>query len=249
MTSRHAGCVIGLAALGLAALARPAAAEYVVSLQGAAVLTARNDAAVPGDAGTRFSLADELDPGTSWAWRLEAGHYFKRDYLGVTVAPYAAASRGTPGREIRFAGERFAAGEPLEGTFRFDSYRLTWRHRVLARGRVEGWLGLTAKIRDAEIALEGGGRSARKENTGFVPLVSFALDWRFAPPLGLLVQGDALAAPQGRAEDVLAVLTVDLPARSRLFLGYRILEGGADSDEVYTFSLLHYAVLGTEWRF
>jgi hypothetical protein len=29
-----------------------------------------------------------------------------------------------------------------------------------------------------------------------------------------------------------------------LRVGYRILEGGADNDEVYTFSLFHYIVAG-----
>ncbi|NLE06337.1 MAG: hypothetical protein GX638_16250 [Crenarchaeota archaeon] len=31
--------------------------------------------------------------------------------------------------------------------------------------------------------------------------------------------------------------------------GYRMLEGGADNDEVYTFSLFHYAVLGLSYSF
>jgi hypothetical protein len=31
--------------------------------------------------------------------------------------------------------------------------------------------------------------------------------------------------------------------------GYRILEGGADNDEVYTFSLFHYVVAGIVMTF
>ncbi|MDP8255108.1 MAG: hypothetical protein P9M14_05120 [Candidatus Alcyoniella australis] len=56
-------------------------------------------------------------------------------------------------------------------------------------------------------------------------------------------------APQGRAEDVLAALTVDLSDDARLRLGYRLLEGGADNDKVYTFAVIHYAALGFEARF
>jgi len=37
--------------------------------------------------------------------------------------------------------------------------------------------------------------------------------------------------------------------RALLFAGYRILEGGADNEEVYTFSLFHYLVAGVETRF
>jgi hypothetical protein len=32
-------------------------------------------------------------------------------------------------------------------------------------------------------------------------------------------------------------------------LGYRILEGGADNDEVYTFSLFHYAIASVALEF
>jgi hypothetical protein len=33
-----------------------------------------------------------------------------------------------------------------------------------------------------------------------------------------------------------------------LMAGYRLLEGGADNDEVYTFSMFNYAVFGVEFR-
>ena len=38
-------------------------------------------------------------------------------------------------------------------------------------------------------------------------------------------------------------------AFARLFAGYRVLEGGSDSDEVYSFSLFHHLVAGVETRF
>ena len=41
----------------------------------------------------------------------------------------------------------------------------------------------------------------------------------------------------------------DVGASTKLFAGYRILEGGADNEEVYTFSLFHYLVAGVETRF
>jgi hypothetical protein len=34
-----------------------------------------------------------------------------------------------------------------------------------------------------------------------------------------------------------------------LDVGYRLLEGGADNDEVYTFAFFHYAVAGVRIRF
>jgi len=73
--------------------------------------------------------------------------------------------------------------------------------------------------------------------------------WNFYDKFGLLVDGDALAAPQGRAEDVLAALKYQFSDRIGLKLGYRILEGGADNDVVYNFSLFNYAVIGAIFNF
>jgi hypothetical protein len=60
----------------------------------------------------------------------------------------------------------------------------------------------------------------------------------------LTVEGDALAAPQGRAEDVFVGVVVPVNRRLSVKAGYRFLEGGADVDEVYTFALVHYAAVG-----
>jgi hypothetical protein len=61
--------------------------------------------------------------------------------------------------------------------------------------------------------------------------------------------GDALAAPQGRAEDILAAFYAEAAEGIRLRLGYRILEGGADNDEVYNFTLVHYLSAGLTLTF
>ena len=132
---------------------------------------------------------------------------------------------------------------------RFDSYRFTYRYLVYSSSRLSFGIGATAKIRDAAIRVEGAARSAEKKNTGLVPLLNFSLTYRFGPSLGILLEGDALAAPQGRAEDVLAAIFYEAGGRFTVRLGYRILEGGADNDEVYSFALLHYAALGVSFAF
>ena len=66
--------------------------------------------------------------------------------------------------------------------------------------------------------------------------------WRISGDL------DALAAPQGRAEDLALKLRYDPTDRWSLALGYRMLEGGADSDTVYTFAWLHYVVASASLR-
>jgi hypothetical protein len=110
-------------------------------------------------------------------------------------------------------------------------------------------VGVTAKIRDAVTRLETSDAMAEKTNVGAVPLVNFLLERRLGRGVAVLVEGDALAAPQGRAEDIFAGITIDAGPRLSLKTGYRVLEGGADNDEVYTFSLFHFAVAGVEMRF
>ena len=46
------------------------------------------------------------------------------------------------------------------------------------------------------------------------------------------------------AEDVLAGIIYGKSDKFRIKIGYRLLEGGADNDEVYTFALINYVVFG-----
>jgi hypothetical protein len=225
-------------------------AEYVINLQGAAVFTEKNDIRIPGDSGTKFSISDDLSADTAYTGRLEAGYIHNvKDYFGIVIAPLSVDSHGRVDRDISFAGTTFPANTDLNATFRFDSYRITWRRKLVDRERLDVWLGVTGAIRDAAITVEGGAQRAEKTNTGFVPLINFLIDWRFSRPWSFRVAGDALVGPQGRAEDVLFAVLYDIGAATKLFAGYRILEGGADNDEVYTFSLFQYAVGGMEVRF
>jgi hypothetical protein len=126
---------------------------------------------------------------------------------------------------------------------------VTYQYAWLSGERLRAGIGFTGKIRDASIRVDNGSVFSEKTNTGFVPLINFAFDWRFASKLGLILEGDALAAPQGRAEDVLVAIYGNPTSQIRLRLGYRILEGGADNDEVYTFALVHYLSIGATWSF
>jgi hypothetical protein len=68
--------------------------------------------------------------------------------------------------------------------------------------------------------------------------------------MSLLLEGDALVSPggQGRAEDALLALMYHLNERFSFKAGYRILEGGADVESVYNFTLLNYVIAGVVFR-
>ena len=224
-------------------LPTPVLATWFADTETGAAFSGINDVRIPGDTGSEFSFNDDLKIDPAWFVRLRLGKTFaSRHTISLLAAPLLFRSKGKFDRDIDFAGETFDRGEFVRGTYRFDSYRITYRYDFFLEP-LELGAGVTLKIRDAAIALDGT-KYAASTNTGFVPLINFRLYRAFTDRWGFLLEGDALAAPQGRAEDVNAAMTVDLSDHVRLRLGYRILEGGADNDEVYTFSLIHYASVG-----
>ena len=242
-----------LSCLLVLALVAPAVARWSVDIEAGPVFSGYNDVRIPGDTGTLFSLTEDLHARTALGFRARLSKTFgDRHWVSVLVAPLRVRSRGAVDRELLFAGRRFPAGmDALRALYRFDTYRLTYRYGIVRARRFRLDLGLTALVRNAEIRLSyvhlmlpGAG----KTNTGFVPLISFRADWQLSPRVGLVLDGDALGVPQGRAEDVTAALRIGFGDRVDARVGYRVLEGGSDVDEVYGFALFHYAVAGiTVW--
>lgn len=227
-----------------------AMAQGWVQLEAGAAFSGYNDVQSPGTTGTRFSLSEELEADPAAFVRLRLGWQLnERSTVMLLVAPLRFTSTGSLDRDINYEGTIFPAGTSLTGKYRFDSYRATWRFAMRGSERFQWGLGLTAKIRSAAITISGGGQEAEKPNTGFVPLIYFDLAWKAADGVYLIMAGDALAAPQGRAEDVLLGLRYSMNENVSLYGGYRILEGGADVDEVYTFALINYLSAGVRISF
>lgn len=222
-----------------------AKAQAFIDIESGIVFAGYNDVRIPGDGGTRFSLTDDLKSQDDWFYRLRGGFLInKRHSISLLYAPLTVKSTGSLSIPVEFSGTTFPMNTPLNATYKFNSYRLTYRYDFVHKPKTEFGLGLTAKIRDAKIGLKGAGLVAEKDNFGFVPLINFRLALNTGAGIGFLLEGDALAAPQGRAEDVLAALTFKLTDKITWKVGYRILEGGADNDEVYTFAMYHYASTG-----
>ena len=213
------------------------------------VVNGYNDVRIPGDTGSDISLTDDLEPEETPFIRFFVARDLGRHHLGLLVAPLRIEAEGSMDRAIDFNGETFEADTPLRSRYRFDSYRLSYWYDFVSEDDFVLGLGFTAKIRDAAIALSNDNQSTEKTNTGFVPLLHLDLQWWFSENMSLVLKGDGLAAPQGRAEDFLLAIDGAVSSRMNLLAGYRILEGGADNDEVYSFALVHYATAGVSWRF
>jgi hypothetical protein len=249
-----AGTVVTVCALAVPGTATAVAQRpptFVIALEAGPVWQSRNDVQVPNDeTGTRFSLVDLLGTGPQPAGRLYVTwNINSRHGVRALLAPLSLTGTGTSDAPIDFAGERYQPGVPVEGTYKFNSWRLGYRYRILEREQLNLFIGFTAKIRDAKVELRQGDTSSKKTDVGFVPLLHVAADWRFTERWRLRFDFDGLAGGPGRAFDVALQLAYNLSNRWDIGAGYRTVEGGADVESVYNFAWLHYAVGTVGYRF
>jgi hypothetical protein len=237
--------IVFLAAL-ISMMYSEAHARWDFDIGTGAVFSGYNDVRIPNRSGTDISLSEELETEPDYFLTVRITHSIDNKHnLSIFAAPLRLTANGKVNKTVKFEGEEFSANIPLTAVYRFDSYRLTYRYDFHRGRNFQAGFGLTAKIRDASISLEDDGKRSEKKNIGFVPLINFRAQWILSKDLSILVDGDALAASQGRAEDVLIAIQYKLDENVALKLGYRILEGGADVDEVYNFTLLNYLVAGS----
>jgi hypothetical protein len=212
--------------------------------------TTYNNIRIPGDSGTKFSLCDDLEDDPVFFYRLRLNYLLKeKHFFSLLYAPLTIESTGRFDKDVIYRDAFFPSGTDMEASYTFNSYRLTYRYEWINSDKYEFGIGFTGKIRDAGIELKSANDSAGKKNVGFVPIINFRFFYKPLDNFGILLEGDALAAPQGRAEDVLAAAVYKYNENLSIKAGYRLLEGGADNDEVYTFSLINYAVLGITFNF
>jgi hypothetical protein len=225
--------------------------KWSLDFEGGAVFPGYNNIQIPNnDTGTRFSLKNDLDIHKKAYYRLRLTYQLgKRHGLSILYAPLSLKADGTLNQTLAFAGTNFDSGSKVQALYRFNSYRLTYKYLLVNKPKIHFWIGFTAKIRDAEIKLETNTKRAVKANVGFVPLLHLYLDWFLGKKLGILVEVDALAAKQGRAEDVGVSMFYKIKKNITFKLGYRFVEGGANVEDVYTFAMINYAYGGVIVRF
>jgi hypothetical protein len=231
----------------LAATPIAAAGDFHASFEAGAAWQARNDYRIPGDGGTLVTLPDDGPvPAFRATLTWDLGQH---QSVRLLAAPLRIDQGFTPAEPVVFQDLVFPAGKPVESSYRFDSYRATWYWRFAPAGKWSFRLGATLKVRSAEIGLSGEPGRSVKDDLGVVPLLYVYARYQASDRFALELEADALAAPQGRAEDVSLKGVFRLSDKVELDLGYRLLEGGADNDKVYTFALFHYAVAGVRVRF
>jgi hypothetical protein len=208
-----------------------------------------NNVRIPNETGTEFNFTDDFElQGPVIPLRIRLGYTFnERNHLFALFAPLGLNYEGTAPFDIRFQNTDFEQGEFINGFYKFNSYRLTYRRDFFITERWILGAGFTAKIRDARVQLTAGEKTDKKDDLGFVPLLNLFAAYQF-DGFTVWFEGDGLAGGPGRAFDLF--LGGKFPVLENLYLkgGYRFLEGGANVSEVYNFTLVNFAILGIHWQ-
>lgn len=221
----------------------PVFAEFSYMLESGTVWQYRNDAKIPGNTGDRVDF-DNFNQGPFFHYRAELfWKISEKGNIRFVYAPFNTVVKGPLNRNVNFNNKTFVAGQDLEVDYTFNSYRVTYFYSFFGNGDNQLNLGLTGKIRDAEIKFTQGSQVSSYDNVGFVPLIYFELQTSLGSSWLLNLNLDGAAASQGRAFDVALKLRRKISKNYKLGLGARALEGGADNEKVYTFSYFNYAVL------
>jgi len=221
-------------------------AQFKLDLEGGVIPgTSYNKVRIPNTGGTLVNLSDDLNEKAKAFYRIRLGYTINEKHtLLLLYAPLTLNYHGNFNQSIQFNDRNFSANVPVNVYYKFNSYRFTYRYNFIRQGRWQVGAGLTAKIRDADIRFKNELYDTHYDNVGFVPIINFYACYKPNYHWSFIVEGDALAAKVGRAEDIFAGAAYQLNTRLGIKLGYRVLEGGADNDKIYTFNWVNYASAG-----
>lgn len=232
-------------------ISSPLRAQAFLDVESGVAFSGYNDVQIPSDTGTKFSLSNDTPSDPIYVIRLRIGYTFAdRHTISFLAAPLTVQGSGRIDSDVVFQDKTFLNGSMLTSKYRFDSYRVTYRWDFITSDRLSVGLGLTGKLRSADIALMDDTGYANRDDLGVVPLINFRAEWFLYKIIGLLLDGDALVTQFGRAEDVNLALIYRHKPNTLFRIGYRVLEGGADGGgNVYTFSMFNYITAGVTLSF
>lgn len=236
-----------LVALPLVTGAAHAESSFRLDLEAGVAWQTRNTFAAPGDTGTKVDLDETAEAVAS---RVTLTWGFSEHWsLRLLAAPLRTETTFVSDAPVEFEGRVFPAGEAIRQRYRFDSYRVSFFRSFRPDGPWAFRIGATAKVRSASVELAAGDGAVTRDDLGVVPLLHAGARFDRGGRLAFDAELDGLAAPQGRAIDLALRLELRATETLRPFVAYRLLDGGADNDEVLTFATFHYALVGLGIRF
>ena len=228
--------------------------NFELELQSGVLFSGYNDVQIPGTVdGTRFSLSDDLEPDNEIFFRLSLQYSIdERHHFTMLYTPNKIDAGGILKKDVIFDGVTFLTDTKIDAQYVFNTLRLQYRWDFVLTDTVEFGMGLTFFIRDAEISLQNADDTDNKasyDNVGYVGLLNFRLLVKFSETFSMLMTGDLFADSVGRAEDVFMGVMYQATEEFAFQLGYRVIEGGADKNKIYTFTLINYLAVGLVYNF
>ena len=204
-----------------------------------------NDVQIPNnDMGSRYSLQEAVGEGPVTAIRLEIRKLVRGPHgVRVLLAPLSYTETVTFDDPVQFVGGDFPADTATDATYKFNSWRVGYFYSLVHSDIASFRVGATLKVRDAEIRLEQGDNVSFDDDLGLVPLLYVSGSYQFTNSWTVSADLDGLAGGPGRAIDFGLGLDYSLSNRWNLGAEVRILDGGADTDEVYNFAQFGSAAL------
>ena len=224
-------------------------AQTFVNIESGVLFTGLNNIR-NGINGTLFSLKNDLSTPPSPFLRVRAGLLLNnKHHFSILFAPLKSLVTGTIDRDILYDGKDFKANIPLEATYKFNSYRLTYNRRIINNNNFKFGLGLSAKIRDAGTSLKNKELLSENFSIGFAPLINVLANWNISQKAGMNFLGEGIVASKGRAIDLSISGKYSFTKSLQGNIGYRLLEGGADGTSRYNFIQFHFIFASLNFSF
>jgi hypothetical protein len=161
-----------------------------------------------------------------------------RHTMILLYAPFELRTQVALDRDLQFRDVRFPAATVVDHRYLFDGYRASYLYRVLD-GALRFELGGSVQIRSAEVAFTAtdGSLRAEQDDIGVVPALKVRARWQPDPKLWAALEADGsstfglLDGTTGGLYDVQLTLGHPIGRGVELFLGARLLGGGADVED------------------
>ncbi len=226
-----------------------------------------------GNEGTRFDYRDDGGQDVLFPFfRLSTDLKFKgRHAIVFLYQPLKLTGETVLSQETTFDEEVFPAGTPLNSSYLFPFWRISYLYDFLRRSGDEVSIGFSLQIRNSTITFTSadGTLRADRRNIGPVPALKFRGRWGFDSGVWWGTEIDGIYAPisgiNGSSEEITGALLdaslrvgYDFTDRVAGFFNLRYLGGGAvgtnsnpdPGSDGYTKNWLHFITvsLGVEFR-
>jgi hypothetical protein len=255
-----------------ATLAKPPNVEWFLGAELGFLAVASHVVQLSND-GTRFNYRDDGGQDVLFPFfRLSTDLKFKgRHTIVFLYQPLKLTGETVLSQDTTFDGVVFPAGTPLNSTYGFPFWRISYLYDFLRRSGDEVSIGFSLQIRNSTITFTSadGTLRADRRNIGPVPALKFRGRWGFENGVWWGTEIDGIYAPisgiNGSSNEITGALLdaslrvgYDFSDRVAGFFNLRYLGGGAVGTESnpdspsdgYTKNWLHFITvsLGVEFR-